>query len=113
MLVLTEDAYFLCDHGGRADPGARQSYVRIDDTPVLVHGDPVGRTIKSCMNFNPAAGMKACSKTLKVDQGYSGFIRISGRPICLSAVEGLTDGMPAGQVNYAVHKSGQIWVRGE
>jgi hypothetical protein len=113
MLLLTKQAYFLCEHGGRADPEARQSYVRIDDTPILVHGDPVGRTIGSCPNFNPPAGIKPCKKTLKVDKGYSGFMRISGRPICLSGVEGFTDGTPPGVVRYAVHRSGQNWVRGE
>ena len=113
MLVLTKRAYFLCDHGGRADPNAQQSFVRINNSPVLVHGDPVGRRIDNCVNFNPVAGIKPCITTLKVDKGYSGFIRISGRPICLSGVEGLTDGMPAGAVKYSVHKSGQNWVRAE
>lgn len=113
MLLLTKEAYFLCEHRGRANPGARQSYVRIDEAPVLVMGDPVGRTIQSCPNFNPPAGIKACQKTLKVDKGHSSFIRISGRPVCLSAVEGFTDGTPAGVVRYSVHRSGQDWVRGE
>ena len=109
MLVLTKDAYFLCDHDGRANPNARQPYVLIGAAPVLVHGDPVGRTIGGCTNFNPALGIKPCGKTLKVLQGYSTFIRISGRPICLSAVEGLTDGTPVG-VRYSVHRSGQDWI---
>jgi hypothetical protein len=113
MLVLTKDAYFLCEHEGRADPEARQSFVRIDDVPVLVYGDPVGRTIRNCKNYNPPAGIKPCVTTLKVDKGYSAFVRISGQPICLSSVEGLTDGTPPAQVHYSVHRSGQDWVRGE
>jgi hypothetical protein len=113
MLVLTRDAYFLCEHEGRADPKARQSFVCIEDVPVLVHGDPVGRTIHKCKNYNPPAGIKPCVTTLKVDKGYSAFMRISGRPICLSSVEGLTDGTPPGQVHYSVHRSGQDWVSGE
>jgi hypothetical protein len=113
MLVLTKDAYFLCEHGGRADPEAQQSFVRIDGVPVLVHGDPVGRTIHNCPHFDPPAGIKPCVTTLEVDKGYSAMMRISGRPICLSAVEGLTDGTPPGVVRYTVHRSGQNWVRGE
>lgn len=113
VLLLTRDAYFLCEHDGRADPKARQSYVRIDGAPVLVHGDPVGRPIAMCPNYNPPAGMKPCTTTLKVLQGYSSFIRISGRPVCLSGVEGLTDGTPPGVVRYRVQRSGQGWVRGE
>ena len=113
MLVLTKNAYFLCEHGGRANPNAQQSYVTIDGVPMLVHGDPVGRTISACPNFNPPAGMKPCTTTLKVQKGYSSFIRISGRPVCLSGVEGLTDGTPSGVVRYAVHRSGQGWVRGQ
>jgi len=112
MRVLTKKAYFLCEHKGRANPGAQQSYVRIDESPILVHGDPVGRKIKNCPNFNPPAGIKPCVTTLKVDKGYSRFIRISGQRICLSAVEGLTDGTPSGVVRYSVHRSGQNWVRG-
>lgn len=113
MLLLTKNAYFLCEHGGRANPEARQGYVLIDGAPILVKGDPVGRTISRCPNYNPPAGIKACQKTRKVAQGHSAFIRISGRPICLSGVEGLTDGTPSGVVRYTVHRSGQNWVRGE
>jgi hypothetical protein len=111
VLVLTKDAYFLCDHDGRAEPAARQSYVLINATPVLVHGDPVGRTIHGCTNFNPPLGLKPCGTTLKVLNGYSTFIRISGRPICLSTVEGMTDGTPPGAVRYSVHRSGQDWIQ--
>jgi len=113
MLLLTKNGYFFCDHDARADPKARQSFVRIDKSPVLVHGDPVGRTIKGCTNYNPPAGIKGCMKTLKVDKGYSGLIRIAGRPVCLSAVEGFTDGTPPGVARYSVQRSGQNWVRGE
>jgi hypothetical protein len=111
VLVLTKDGYFLCEHDGRANPKNRQSYVLVNATPVLVHGDPVGRSISGCKNFNPPLGLRPCKTTLKVAQGYSSFIRISGRPICLSAVSGLTDGTPPGQVRYNVHRSGQDWIR--
>ena len=112
MLLLTLKAYFDCGHGGRAHPKARQSFVFIDDSPLLVFGDPVARSIANCKNSITPAGITPCKFTLKVRQGYSSFIRIAGRPLCLSAVEGLTDGMPLGQVKYRVQHSGQDWVRG-
>ena len=110
MLVLTKNSYFLCDHGGRADPAARQSLVRIDNVRVLVTGDPVGRNIATCTHFVPAAGIKPCKTTLAVDQGYSPLVRIDGSRICLSSVEGYTDGMPLSQVKYKVHRTNQDWV---
>lgn len=112
MLLLTLNAYFLCGHGGRANPAARQSFVFIDGAPVLVFGDPVGRSISACPHSIAPAGILPCKTTLKVTQGYSGFIRIAGNPVCLSSVEGLTDGMPLGQVKYRVQHSGQDWIRG-
>jgi hypothetical protein len=113
MLVLTKDAFFLCDHRGRANPEATQKLVFIDDVPVLVFGNPVGRTIRKCPNYNPPAGIKPCTVTYAVDKGYSGMMRIAGEVVCLSGVEGYTDGMPSGQVRYNVQKSGQNWVRGQ
>lgn len=113
MLVLTKDAYFLCPHGGRADPVARQDFVRIDNAPILVRGDPVGRKIDGCTNIVPPAGIKACQRTLVVDKGHSSFIMIEERPICISSVEGFTDGTPPGTHRYKVHRSGQNWVRAE
>jgi hypothetical protein len=111
VLLLTKDAYFLCEHEGRANPNARQGYVTINAVPILVHGDPVGRTVHLCPNFNPPMGQKPCTVTKKVLKGYSTFIRISGRPICLSSVEGKTEGTPAGQVRYFVQRSGQDFIR--
>ncbi len=108
MLVLTKKAVFTCDHGAPATPGARQSFVRISGAPVLVEGDPVARSIVACPNLAPP--MKPCVKTLKVGKGYSSWIRIDGLKICLSEVEGFTDGTPPGVVRYSVYKSGQDFV---
>jgi hypothetical protein len=44
--------------------------------------------------------------------GYSTFIRISGSPVCLDTVWGLTDGTPPGIVKYQVASPGQQFVSG-
>jgi hypothetical protein len=112
LLFQTQRGHLLCDHGGRADPTARQSFVTIGGSPVLTLGDPVGVSIKGCVNNAPAAGIKPCLKTLPPSRGHSAFIRIAGRPVCLSSIEGFTDGTPPGVSRYAVRRSGQDWVRG-
>jgi len=52
-------------------------------------------------------GLKPCATTLRVTKGYSDFVSIGGRRVCLDAVTGLTDGTPPGTVNYVVRKPGQ------
>ena len=108
MLILTKKAVFTCDHGAPALPGQRQNFVRIGGASILVEGDPVGRNISGCPNLAPP--MKPCVTTLKVGPGYSSWIKIDGSRICLSSVEGFTDGTPPGVVRYSVFKSGQDWV---
>ena len=45
-----------------------------------------------------------------MQQGYSDWIAINGRSICLDTVTGLTDGTPPGIVKYIVNAAGQQWV---
>jgi hypothetical protein len=45
-----------------------------------------------------------------VKQGYSDFVRIGGRKVCLRNIEGLTDGTPPGLVKYIVQSPGQTLV---
>ena len=110
MRVLTEDALLLCDHGGQVHQAVHQAWVTIDGRRVLVDNDPEGRTIKGCPNTNPLLGIKPCTTTLKVKPGYSEFIRIDGRRVCLDTVTGLTDGTPQGAVKYTVKNPGQTLV---
>lgn len=107
MLWLTEDAHLACDHGGNVGNKPSQDLVRIDNRRVLVATDPEGRSISGCPNLNPAAGIKPCTGTLKVMEGYSAFVSIDGHAVCLTAVRGLTDGTPPGTVNYKVLSPGQ------
>jgi hypothetical protein len=48
--------------------------------------------------------------TLKVRKGYSDWIRIDGKRVCLDSVIGLTDGTPPGAVDYFVRDPEQLLV---
>jgi hypothetical protein len=106
MLWLTEDAKLRCDHAGSGKVtgfAPAQSWVTIDHRRVLIKRDPEGRSMSGCMmkppNFLP------CSKTLKVTKGYSTWVRIDARPVCLSSVVGLTLANP--QTKYRVFDPAQ------
>ncbi len=106
MYILTEDALLVCKHElGTVSIKATQDLVTIEKRRMLVENDPEGRSIARCPNVG--ATIKPCQKTLKVKQGYSDFICIDGKRVCLDTVTGLTDGTPPGTVQYKVRKPGQ------
>ncbi len=106
MQWLTEDALVTCDHVlGTVVILPGQDLVTIGQRRVLVEDDPVAKAIKRCPNLGPT--IKPCQKTLDVRQGYSDFIRIAGRSVCLDTVVGMTDGTPPGTVLYRVRRPGQ------
>jgi hypothetical protein len=106
MKVLTEDALLVCRHElGTVAIEATQSLVTIAGRRVLVETNPEDRPIRLCPNIGVA--IKPCTRTLKVKTGYSDFVRIEGRRLCLDTVTGLTDGTPPGVVDYLVRKPGQ------
>jgi hypothetical protein len=112
MKVITEQAVLVCDHAiGRVDIRPTQSLVRINGQQVLVERDPEARSIAGCPNVS--ATIKPCLLTLPVKQGYSAYVRIEGRRVCLDTVTGLTDGTPPGTVNYTVKAPGQTLVEVE
>lgn len=107
MKWLTEDAVLNCKH----ESGIvqillpLQDLVTIEGRKVLVENDPEHKLIIGCPNIG--ATIKPCTKTLRVEAGYSDFLRADGRRICLDTVTGLTDGTPPGTVKYAVRAPGQ------
>ncbi len=107
MRWLTEDAVLVCDHGGKVDIAATQGFVRIEGRRALIEPNPEGRGISGCPNANPTIGIRPCLHTLKVQQGYSEFVRIAKHRVCLDTIEGLTDGSPPGVVSYKVRSPGQ------
>src|SRR5215813_1788283 len=107
MFFLREDADVFCEHDGQVSLAASQYWVSIEERMVLVERDPEGRSFaKACPNTNPLMGIKPCMTTLPVQAGYSVFLRVDGKRLCLDTVEGITDGTPPGNV-YHVRNAGQ------
>jgi hypothetical protein len=109
MLFLTEDAIIVCKHElGQSEKVPTQDWVTVAQRRVLVEVDPEGKTIKGCPNIG--VGIKPCTTTLRVQEGYSDWIRVEGKRVCLDTVTGLTDGTPPGTVKYKVNDAGQHFV---
>ena len=109
MKIITNEAVLVCDHVlGTVSNKPSQGWATINGSAILVEADPAGRTISSCPNVG--ATIKPCQLTLPVLEGYSGFIRINGKRVCLDTVTGLTDGTPPGTVDYSVSTPGQNFV---
>lgn len=110
MLLLTEDAVLTCSHElGIVTNTTTQDFVTIKKRRILIESNPESRPIVGCPNVGPA--IKPCMTTLKVNQGYSSLLRINGHRICLSNIQGLTDGTPPGVVKYQVRSPGQNLVK--
>jgi hypothetical protein len=111
MKIITEDALVVCAHElGKVGLHHLQDYVTINGRKMLVDNDPEGCSISNCPNVG--ISIKPCQLTLKVDQGYSTFIRIDGHRLCLDTVVGKTDGTPPGVVIYHGLQPGQDFVEG-
>ncbi len=109
LKILTEDALLVCLHeAGRVNIERSQSLVTVEQRAVLVEKNPEQRKITGCPNIG--AGIKPCLLTLPVRVGYSEWVRIEGKRICLDTVVGLTDGTPPGIVEYKVRTPGQEFV---
>lgn len=108
MRILVKEAILRCGHDGKVENVPSQEWVRVKGSPVLVDNDPQGRDISMCPNIG--INIKPCNKTLPVAKGYSTFVRIGAKAVCLDTVEGFTDGTPPGAVKYNVRRPGQTLV---
>ncbi len=109
MYLLTEDAVLVCEHElGIVGIAATDGLVTVEKRRVLIKNNPENRPIVGCPNVGPT--IKPCTSTLVVQAGYSDFVRINGRAVCLDTVTGLTDGTPPGMVKYKVRSPGQTIV---
>ena len=108
MKILTQDAVLRCDHGGRVSHPPTQDFVTVNGRLILVDNNPENKSIAGCPNIG--ATIKPCQRTLRVEVGYSTFITIEERSICLDTVVGKTDGTPPGVVMYRVKSPGQVLV---
>jgi hypothetical protein len=107
LLVLS--AAVRCDHDGKVENKESQDWVVVGgDDPVLRNNDPESRDINWCPNRG--ANIKPCGKTLKVEVGYSVFVRLGGRQVVLANLKGKTDGTPPGAVYYQVRDPGQRFI---
>lgn len=110
MYWLTENAVLLCSHKlGVVSNTTTQHFVTIKHRRVLIESNPLNRPIGGCPNAGPT--IKPCTSTVAVKEGYSRFIRIRGRRVCLSSISGMTDGTPPGNT-FSVNHPGQRLVRG-
>jgi hypothetical protein len=106
MKFLTEDAIIVCNHEvGRVRLRPTQDLVTVEGRRLLVGDNPENRPISRCPNIG--ATIRPCLHTLRVQQGYSEWLRVQGQRICLDTVTGLTDGTPPGTVVYKVNNPGQ------
>ncbi|WP_427172746.1 hypothetical protein [Arthrobacter sp. 92] len=108
MKLLVTAAILRCGHDGLVKNMPSQQWVRVAGLPVLVDHDPQGRDIAMCPNVG--INIKPCNRTLLVQKGYSAFVRINAKAVCLDTVEGFTDGTPPGAVKYTVRRPGQGFV---
>ena len=103
---LTEDGVVMCKHElGIVQNRPSQDLVTVARRKVLVENDPEGRTIAGCPMIGPT--IRPCLTTLVVRAGYSDFVRVRGKRVCLDTITGLTDGTPPGTVPYVVRTPGQ------
>ncbi|MFJ5958020.1 hypothetical protein ACIQC5_18945 [Paenarthrobacter sp. NPDC092416] len=108
MRILVKEAILRCGHDGKVENVPSQEWVRVHESPILVDNDPQGRDISMCPHIG--INIKPCNKTMPVTKGYSTFISIGGKAVCLDTVEGFTDGTPPGAVKYNVRRPGQTFV---
>lgn len=114
MKILTQDVKMVCEHKGTVSINPGQNYVSVNGRLILIDDDPEKRIISGCSNGDPLgiSGTKSCTRTLKVKQGYSTWIRIDGKGVCLDSLTGITDGTPPGLVKYLIEDPGQGFVSG-
>ena len=108
MRWIHRDSVIRCDHDGRVRNQPSQQWVTVAGVPALVADDPKGRQIVACPNYG--ATVKPCTRTEPVRVGYSDWVRVDGRPVVLSHLEGFTDGSPPGQFRYRVRDPRQRFV---
>jgi hypothetical protein len=111
MRWIHRDSLITCDHDGRVANRASQAWLTVEGVPVLVEADPEGRDISGCPNYGPL--IKPCAKTLRVTVGYSAWLRVDGRRVVLSNLDGLTDGTPPGSVHHTVRNPRQTFLEAD
>ena len=107
MYFLTQRGALVCDHGGPIPAVASQSLVRAAGDAVLVEPDPIGKAV-ACPRQAAQIGQSPCMTTFDVSAGYSSWIRIDGRAVCLATIAGHT--AAPDRPGYSVASAGQSLV---
>lgn len=111
MQWVTAKAVIKCAHDGTVQNMPSQHWVTVERVEVLVENDPEGRDITACPNYGVT--ITPCLKTLKVTTGYSVRVRVDGKPVVLSNLDGLTNGTPPLSVHYTCRDPAQKFVRAD
>jgi len=108
-LLLPLSSNIRCDHDGIVQNKESQDWVVVNGSdPVLRNNDPESRDINWCPN--QGANIKRCTKTLKVEKGYSIFVNLGGKAVVMADLQGKTDGTPPGAVYYRVRNPQQNFI---
>lgn len=107
--IVTTNATIVCIHGGQVTLLPRQVQVQIQGGNVLCEGDLSGAPIVGCTQ-PPSPGTKPCTLVVSTLPGSSApTVTVGGRPVLLSTLSGLTDGVPPGTI--MVVQPGQVTVQ--
>lgn len=110
MKFLTAQAMLPCSHeSGITNNSPSQHWVTIQGQAVLVEPDPTGWSIKGCTN---TVMQQPCLVNARVTAGYSAFIKVNGKSVCLDTLIALTNATPTSGSTVHVRKAGQDFVQG-
>jgi hypothetical protein len=96
--IVNSNAAIMCPHGGRVMIVPRQSQILVQGGPALCEPDLVGAPIVGCAQA-PSPTTKPCTTVISTLPGSSSpRVLVGGRPVYLSTLSGLTDGVPPGVI---------------
>jgi hypothetical protein len=97
--VVTSSAVIMCAHGGQVTLIPRQTKVLAGGSPVLCEPDLVGAPILGCLQ-PPTPATKPCTTVVSTIPGPSTSLKVtvSGRPVYIATLTGITDGVPPGVI---------------
>jgi hypothetical protein len=93
--IVTANADIRCSHQGQVVMAPGQESTVAEGGPVLCFGDLVGWAIQGCTQ--PAStNSKPCTAVVSVAGGTAPTVTVGGKPVYLSSLTGVTDGVPPG-----------------
>jgi hypothetical protein len=97
--LVTANATILCSHGGRVTLIPGQAQTAAGGGALLCEPDLMGAPIVGCP-VAPSPGTKPCTTVISTLPGsFSPKVTAGGRPVYLSTLTGMTDGVPPGMIS--------------